>query len=55
VSSHTYVVDKPGMLGIRVGMSRLVANMLESLLCLWRLKTSPEHMSDSWFKGQTCM
>lgn len=43
VSSHTYVVDKPGTLGIRVGMSRLVANMLESLLCLWRLKTSPEH------------
>jgi hypothetical protein len=29
VSSYTYVVDKPGMLGIRVGMSRLVANMLQ--------------------------
>ena len=47
MSSHTYVVDKPGMLGIRAGMSRLVANMLESLLCLWRLKISPEHVSDS--------
>ncbi|XP_069674233.1 folliculin-interacting protein 2 [Periplaneta americana] len=43
VSSHTYVVDKPGTLGIRVGMSRLVANMLESLLYLWKLKASPEH------------
>ncbi|PSN41279.1 hypothetical protein C0J52_14352 [Blattella germanica] len=43
VSSHTYVVDKPGTLGVRVGMSRLVANMLESLLYLWKLKTSPEH------------
>lgn len=47
MSSHTYVVDKPGTLGIRVGMSRLVANMLESLLYLWRLKTSPEHVSAS--------
>jgi hypothetical protein len=26
-------------------MSRLVANMLESLLYLWRLTTSPEHVS----------
>lgn len=38
-------MDKPGTLGVRVGMSRLVANMLESLLYLWRLKTSPEHVS----------
>ncbi|KAF4516820.1 hypothetical protein B566_EDAN006214 [Ephemera danica] len=37
VSSHTYVVDKPGNLGVRQGMSQLVANMLES--CLQHLES----------------
>nr|CAD7258627.1 unnamed protein product [Timema shepardi] len=43
VSSHPHIVDKPGMFGVRVGMSQLVANMLESLLHLWKLQTPPEH------------
>ncbi|XP_063220029.1 uncharacterized protein LOC134529646 isoform X2 [Bacillus rossius redtenbacheri] len=43
VSSHTYVVDKPETLGVRVGMSQIVANMLESLLNLWKMHTPPEH------------
>ncbi|GLG93997.1 CLUMA_CG009771, isoform A [Gryllus bimaculatus] len=42
VSSHVSIVDKPGGFGIRVGMSQLVANMLESLLHLWKLRTPPE-------------
>lgn len=46
VSSQTYLVDKPNSLGIRVGMSQLVANMLESLLYLWKLKFTPEHVSN---------
>lgn len=43
MSSHTYVVDK-GSSGVRVGMSQLVANMLESLLQMWRLHTPAEHV-----------
>ncbi|XP_049767030.1 uncharacterized protein LOC126100466 [Schistocerca cancellata] len=39
LSSHAYVTDRPGTLGVHVGMSQLVANMLESLLLLWRLHT----------------
>lgn len=39
LSSHAYVSDRPGTLGVHVGMSQLVANMLESLLFLWRLHT----------------
>ncbi|XP_066991475.2 folliculin-interacting protein 2 [Anabrus simplex] len=42
VSSHTPALDSCGTLGIRVGMSQLVANMLESLMHLWRLKTPPD-------------
>jgi hypothetical protein len=45
VSSHTYVVDQPGTLGVRQGMSQLVANMLESVQHLWKLHTPPEHVS----------
>lgn len=44
MSSHTYVVDK-GSSGVRVGMSQLVANMLESLLQMWRLHAPPEQVS----------
>lgn len=44
MSSHTYVVDK-GSSGIRVGMSQLVGNMLESLLHMWRLHTPAEYVS----------
>ncbi|GLV39007.1 uncharacterized protein CBL_06006 [Carabus blaptoides fortunei] len=42
VSSHTYVVER-GSSGIRVGMSQLIANMLESLLHMWKLRTPPEY------------
>ncbi|XP_018336646.1 uncharacterized protein LOC108745077 isoform X2 [Agrilus planipennis] len=42
LSSHTYIVDK-GSSGVRVGMSQLVSNMLESLLQLWKQNASPEH------------
>lgn len=45
MSSHTYVVDK-GCSGVRVGMSQLVSNMLESLLQMWRLHAPAEHVSD---------
>ncbi|KAF2894253.1 hypothetical protein ILUMI_11914, partial [Ignelater luminosus] len=42
LSSHTYVVDR-GSSGVRVGMSQLVANMLETLLHMWKLHTPPEY------------
>lgn len=42
VSSQITLADKPGGFGIRIGMSQLVANMLESLLHLWKLRTPPE-------------
>ncbi|KAK3930070.1 Folliculin-interacting protein 2 [Frankliniella fusca] len=42
ISSHTYVVDRPGMFGIRVGLSQLVANMLESVYHMWKLRTAPD-------------
>lgn len=42
ISSHTYVVDRPGTLGIRVGLSQLVANMLESVYHMWKLRTAPD-------------
>lgn len=41
-SSHTYVVDRNKYAGVRVGMSQIVADMLESLLQLQRMKLSPE-------------
>lgn len=44
MSSHTFVVDK-GCSGVRVGMSQLVANMLESLLQMWKLHAPAEHVS----------
>ncbi|XP_066256859.1 folliculin-interacting protein 1 isoform X2 [Euwallacea similis] len=42
ISSHTYVIDK-GTNGVRVGMSQLVANMLESLLEMWKLRIAPKY------------
>lgn len=42
MSSHTYVIDK-GTNGVRVGMSQLVANMLESLLQMWKLNIPPQY------------
>lgn len=42
MSSHTYVVEK-GSSGVTIGMSHLVANMLESLLHMWKLQTPTEH------------
>lgn len=44
VSSNAYVVDQPGMLGVHVGMSQLVANMLESVLNLWQLRIPAEEV-----------
>jgi hypothetical protein len=40
MSSHTFLIDK-GSSGIRIGMSQLVSNMLESLLQMWKLKVPP--------------
>ncbi|XP_063902931.1 folliculin-interacting protein 2 [Zophobas morio] len=40
MSSHTFLIDK-GSTGIRIGMSQLVSNMLESLLQMWKLKVPP--------------
>lgn len=45
MSSHKYVVDKGCSGGVRVGMSQLVANMLETLLHMWKLHTPPEYVS----------
>ncbi|XP_017785411.1 PREDICTED: folliculin-interacting protein 2 [Nicrophorus vespilloides] len=42
MSSHTYVIDRKNT-GVIVGMSQLVANMLESLLQMWRLRTPAEY------------
>ncbi|XP_022903971.2 folliculin-interacting protein 2 isoform X2 [Onthophagus taurus] len=42
MSSHTYVIDK-GTSGVRIGMSQLVANMLEQLLQMWKLQAPAEH------------
>lgn len=42
ISSHTYVVDRPGTLGVRAGLSQLVANMLESVYHMWKLHLSPD-------------
>lgn len=43
ISSHTYVIDK-GTNGVRVGMSQLVASMLESLLKMWKLRIPPHYV-----------
>lgn len=40
VSSHTYVIDKSSS-GIKVGMSQLVSDMLDSLLKMWKLQVPP--------------
>lgn len=53
VSSHTYVVEK-GSSGIRVGMSQLVANMLETLLHMWKLRTPPEYVSNISLSLRIC-
>lgn len=53
MSSHTYIVDK-GSSGVRVGMSQLVANMLESLLHMWRLHAPAEHVSYCFFSQDSC-
>ncbi|KAK9869666.1 hypothetical protein WA026_003414 [Henosepilachna vigintioctopunctata] len=42
VSSHTYVIDKSSS-GVRVGMSQLIASMLDSLLKMWKLQV-PAHL-----------
>ncbi|XP_044266324.1 folliculin-interacting protein 2 [Tribolium madens] len=42
MSSHTFLIDK-GSSGIRIGMSQLVSNMLESLLQMWKLKVPPHY------------
>lgn len=42
ISSHTYVVDRPGTFGVRAGLSQLVANMLESVYHMWKLHASAE-------------
>ncbi|KAH1023887.1 folliculin-interacting protein 2 isoform X1 [Dendroctonus ponderosae] len=42
ISSHTYVIDKE-VNGVRAVMSQLVANMLESLLQMWKLQIPPKH------------
>lgn len=42
ISSHTYVVDRPGTLGVRAGLSQLVANMLESVNHMWRSHLPPD-------------
>lgn len=42
ISSHTYVVDRPGTFGVRAGLSQLVSNMLESVCHMWKLHASPE-------------
>lgn len=48
MSSHTYVIDKATN-GVRADMSQLVANMLESLLQMWKLHIPPQYVS-SYFK-----
>ncbi|XP_076269276.1 folliculin-interacting protein 2 [Rhynchophorus ferrugineus] len=42
MSSHTYVIDK-GSNGVRIGMSQLVANMLETLLHMWKAHIPTQH------------
>ncbi|XP_045471501.1 folliculin-interacting protein 2 isoform X2 [Harmonia axyridis] len=41
VSSHTYVIDKNSS-GVKVGMSQLIASMLDSLLKMWKLQVPPQ-------------
>lgn len=48
MSSHTYIVEK-GCAGVRVCLSQLVANMLESLLHMWKLHTPSEYVCVSIF------
>ncbi|XP_075232420.1 folliculin-interacting protein 1 [Lycorma delicatula] len=46
VSSHTLIVEKileGRCIGVRVGMSQLVANMLETVLNLYKLSIHPKH------------
>lgn len=45
VSSHTYVIDKvANNSGVRVGMSQLVANMLETVVQMWKLHVPPQYV-----------
>lgn len=53
MSSHTYVIDKATN-GVRADMSQLVANMLESLLQMWKLHIPPQYVS-SYFKLQNIL
>lgn len=46
MSSHTYVIDR-GSSGVRIGMSQLVANMLESVLDMRKCHMPPEYVSIS--------
>lgn len=43
VSSQKYIVEKG--CENRVGMSQLIANMLETLLHMWKLRIPPEYVS----------
>ncbi|XP_065353512.1 folliculin-interacting protein 2 [Cloeon dipterum] len=44
VSSHTYIAERnSNNLGVRQGMSQLVADMLESVHHLWKFGTPPEY------------
>lgn len=47
MSSHTYVIDK-AVGGVPIGMSQMVANMLETLLKMWKLHTPPEYVCTSY-------
>jgi hypothetical protein len=48
VSSHTYIAERhSNTLGVRQGMSQLVADMLESVNLLWKFDTPPEYVSSS--------
>lgn len=62
VSSHTLVVEKileGRSIGVRVGMSQLVANMLETVLNLCQLSVEPKHcishieakLSEFWLRS----
>ncbi|CAH0558064.1 unnamed protein product [Brassicogethes aeneus] len=42
MSSHTYVID-PNATGLRVYMSQLISNMLESLFVMWKLQVPHEN------------
>lgn len=44
-SSRNFTIDRNNFSGIRIGMSQLVADMLESLLHICRIKLPPDFVS----------